>query len=158
MFREMLRFKQALSDEACVDILRKALRGVLSVNGDDGYPYAMPINHYYCEEDGHIYFHGGRLGHKIDALRRDERACFCVMDEGERAEEGWWLRIRSVVVFGRVRFVEDHGRAMDISRRLSHKFTQDEDYIEYEVAHSGPGTLVFELVPEHMTGKLVNER
>ena len=158
MFREMLRAKQALPREECVDILRRALRGVLCVNGDDGYPYGMPINHFYNDEDGHIYFHGGRFGHKIDAMRRDARVSFCVMDPGERVGDGWWLRFRSVIVFGRVRFLADHDRAMDISRRLSRKFTGDEQYIENEVAQSGPGTLVFELIPEHMTGKTVNER
>ena len=158
MFREIARAKQALSREECIEILRREKRGVLCVNGDDGYPYGLPINQFYNDEDGHIYFHGGRKGHRIDALRRDAKASFCVMDSGVQAEEGWWLKIRSVIVFGRVRFVEDHEKAMDISRRLSRKFTDDERYIEYEVAHSGPGTLVLELIPEHMTGKMVNER
>ena len=52
MFRKMLRFKQQLSDEECIYILKNQLRGVLSVHGDDGYPYGLPINYYYCEEDG----------------------------------------------------------------------------------------------------------
>ncbi|MBE7009832.1 MAG: pyridoxamine 5'-phosphate oxidase family protein, partial [Ruminococcaceae bacterium] len=82
MFREMLRFKQALPREECIDILKREKRGVLSVLGDDGYPYGMPINHFYCEDDGKLYFHGGRKGHKIDALRRCDKASFCVYDEG----------------------------------------------------------------------------
>ena len=57
MFREMLRKKQALTEEECIRILKEEPRGVLSVLGDDGYPYGMPLNHYYCEEDGKIYFH-----------------------------------------------------------------------------------------------------
>ena len=69
MFREMLRYKQALSEEECIEILKKELRGVLSVLGDDGYPYGMPINHFYNEEDGKIYFHSGMQGHKIDAMK-----------------------------------------------------------------------------------------
>ena len=158
MFREMMRSRQALSREECLELLRREPRGVLSVHGDDGYPYGMPINHFYNDEDGRIYFHGGRLGHKIDALRRDAKASLCVMDAGTPVEDGWWLRFRSVIVSGRVQFVEDHDRAMEISRRLSRKFTQDERYIEDEVAHSGPGTLVFALIPEHVTGKTVNER
>ena len=62
------------------------------------------------------------------------------------------------IVFGRLRIVEDHARALDISRRLSYKFTDDEAYINYEIEKSGPGVLVFELIPDHMTGKLVNEK
>lgn len=157
MFREMMRRQQALSREECVEVLKDSLRGVLSVTGDGGYPYGMPMNHWYCEEDGHIYFHGGKRGHKIDAIARDDRASFCVLDEGFRREGEWALNFRSVIVFGRLRPVEDHGRAMEISRRLSYKFTRDEQYIEEEIRRSGPHTLCLELVPEHMTGKRVNE-
>ena len=57
MFREMLRKKQQLSDEECIKILKEQLRGVLSVLGDDDYPYGMPINHYYCEKDGKMTRH-----------------------------------------------------------------------------------------------------
>ena len=60
MFREMLRKKQQLTQEACIEILKKEPRGVLSVLGDDGYPYGMPMNHYYCEEDGKIYFQAAK--------------------------------------------------------------------------------------------------
>ena len=51
MFREMRRRPQALSHEEIVDLLKKETRGVMSVQGDDGYPYGVPINHYYNEED-----------------------------------------------------------------------------------------------------------
>ena len=66
MFREILRIRQKISREECIEILRDEPRGVLSVLGDDDYPYGMPINHYYCEEDGKLYFHSGMKGHKID--------------------------------------------------------------------------------------------
>ena len=157
MFREMIRIRQQLATEECIDILKHELRGVLSVLGDDGYPYGMPMNHYYCEEDGRIYFHGGKSGHKIDAVRRDNKASFCVYDRGVRQEGEWFLRIRSVIVFGRIEIIEDPAKTVEISRRLSRKFTADENYIENEIVRSGPGTLLLALVPEHMTGKLVKE-
>ena len=157
MFREMIRKNKQLSREECAEVLRTALRGALSVQGDDGYPYAIPMNHWYCEEDGHIYFHGGPKGYKLDALRRDDKACFCTWDEGWREEGDWALNIRSVVVFGRVRVVEDHDRAMEISRQLSYKFTRDEQYIADEIRRSGPATVCLELIPDHMTGKRVKE-
>ena len=157
MFREMLRKKQQLPEEECIEILKNELRGVLSVIGDDDYPYGMPINHFYCEEDGKIYFHSGRKGHKIDAMKRHAKASFCVYDQGFRREGEWTLNIRSVIVFGRIEFIEDRETIYEIARRLSYKFTDDEEYIEHEIVRSGPGTLMFALVPEHMTGKLVNE-
>ena len=157
MFREMIRKKQQLSREECVRILKEEKRGVLSVTGDDGWPYGMPLNHWYCKEDGRLYFHSGMMGHKVDALRRDARASFCVYDRGFVREGEWALNIRSVIVFGRVEFVTDRDRLIRIARELSHKFTADEGYIEAEIRRSGPKTIMFALVPEHMSGKIVNE-
>ena len=136
MFREMLRKKQQITNEECIKILKEEPRGVLSVIGDNGYPYGMPINHYYCEEDGKLYFHSGMKGHKIDAITRCDKASYCVYDSGYR---------------------RDREKVYTIARRLSYKFTDDEEYIEREIKHAGPRTLMFALVPEHMTGKLVNE-
>lgn len=157
MFREIVRKKQALSPEESIEILKKEPRGVLSVIGNGGYPYGVPINHYYCEEDGNIYFHSGKSGHKIDSLRSCNKVSFCVYDEGYRNEGEWALNIRSVIVFGRVEPVEDFCKAMDICRKLCYKFTSDSDYIEKEIAVSGKNTFCFRLVPEHITGKRVNE-
>ena len=158
MFRDIQRVRQKLDREECLSVLKEAKRGVLSVIGDDGWPYGLPINHYYDEETGKLYFHSGKTGHKIDALRACEKASFCVMDEGRRLDGEWWLTFRSVVVFGRVSFTEDYGEAMDVSRKLSLRFTDDESYIEREIVQSGPAVLVFSLTPEHMTGKLVREK
>ena len=57
MFRKLTRIKQQISNEECVQILKNELRGVLAVLGDDDYPYALPINFYYSENDNKIYFH-----------------------------------------------------------------------------------------------------
>ena len=157
MFREIVRKKQALPKEECLQILAEARRGVLSVLGDDGYPYGMPLNHYYCPEDGKLYFHGGKTGHKIDALRAHPKASYCVMDEGVRLAGDWALTFRSVIVFGQVEFVEDAAVTERISRLLSRRFTDDEAYIDDEVRRSLSRTLLFALTPEHMTGKRVHE-
>lgn len=157
MFREIVRKKQALALEECKEILKNEPRGVLSLIGDGGYPYGVPINHYYCEENGHIYFHSGKSGHKVDALRACDKASFCVYDGGYRNEGEWALNIKSVIVFGRLQIVEDFDEAMDICRKLCYKFTSDSDYIEKEIEAYGKNTLCFKLIPEHITGKKVNE-
>ena len=157
MFREMLRKKQQLSDEKCIEILKQEPRGVLSVIGDDDYPYGMPLNHFYCESDGKLYFHSGKKGHKIDAMTRRDKASFCVYDQGFRREGEWALNIRSVIVFGRIEIITDPEKICEIARLLSYKFTDDEKYIEDEIKKSGSRTFMFALVPEHITGKLVNE-
>ena len=156
MFRDMVRKKQALSAEECVDILKNEPRGILSVIGDAGYPYALPINHFYSD-DGKLYFHSGKTGHKIDALKKCSKASFCVYDGGFRPEGEWALYINSVIVFGRVEFIDDRETIYDISRKLSRKFTDDNEYIEAEIKRFGSATLMFALVPEHITGKRVHE-
>ena len=82
MFREMRRFKQQISTEKCVEILKNEPRGVLMVLGDDDYPYGIPIDFYYDEREKKIYFHSAKQGHKIDAINRHDKASFCVYDQG----------------------------------------------------------------------------
>ena len=157
MFREMRRFKQQLSHEECLEILRSQVRGVLSVLGDEGYPYGVPLDFWYCEEDGNLYFHCAKEGHKTDALQACDKASFCVMDEGTAKEGDWALQFRSVIIFGRVSTVEDQDRRLFICRRLSERFTDDQEYIEKEIAGSGPRVQCLCLKIEHMTGKRVTE-
>ena len=157
MFREVARKKQSLSAERIAEILISEKRGVLSVNGDGGYPYGLPINYWYNEENGCIYFHSGKKGHKVDALSTDNRVSFCVYDSGYKKEGEWALNISSVIVFGRIYPVENNEQAMEICRKLSLKFTDDVGYIESEIHKFGNATLCYELRPEHITGKTVNE-
>ena len=157
MFREMRRFKQQISKEECAQILREQPRGVLSMIGDDGYPYGIPLDHWYCEEDNRLYFHCAKVGHKIDAITACDKVSYCVMDEGFHRDGEWALNINSVVVFGRMRIVEDEEKKREICTNLVRKFTDDEAYLVKELASAFPRVNCLELAIEHMTGKLVNE-
>ena len=44
MFRPMRRIKQQISDDEALEVLKNAKRGVLSVIGDDGWPYGIYVN------------------------------------------------------------------------------------------------------------------
>lgn len=156
-FRPLIRKHLELPQAECLDLLRREKRGVLSVLGDGGYPYGTTIDHYYNDEDGKLYFHCGRVGHRLDALRRNDKACFTCTDGGTPIDGGWALRFRSVVVFGRVEIVDDAARAAEIAARLSRKFTDDEAYISAEIARSLKATLLLALTPEHICGKIVKE-
>ena len=157
MFRELTRIKQKLSQEESISILKQQPRGVLSLMGDDGYPYGVPIDHWYNEADGKIYFHSGKTGYKVDAIGRCSKASVCVCDEGYRLEGDWALHIKSVIVFGRIRIVEDHEKALELTRSLSRKYTSDEAYIQKEIDSFGHEVLVFALEPEQITGKVTKE-
>ena len=157
MFRPMRRIKQQLSDAEALEILAKAKRGVLSVVGDDGWPYGIWLNPHYRREDERIYFHGAKEGHKIDALRRDARVSFTVIDDGVQDEGGWAYTFRSVVVFGRIEFVEDQAFALELCRELARRFNPSEEDIEKEIRMAGARFQVLCLIPEHITGTRVHE-
>ena len=155
MFRKMRRFKQQISEEECIRILKEQPRGVLSMIGDDGYPYGIPLDHWYSGNK--LYFHGAKVGHKMDAITAFDKVSYCVMDEGFRRDGKWALNIKSVVVFGRIRVVEDEAKKREICTNLVRKFTDDEEYLQKELTNAFPRVNCLELTIEHMTGKLVNE-
>lgn len=157
MFREIARKKQELPMDKVIEILETEKRGVLSVLGDDGYPYGLPINYWYNKENGYLYFHSGKTGHKIDAIESNNKVSFCVYDAGYRKEGEWALNISSVIVFGKMHIIENFEEAMEICKKLSLKYTPDLKYIEDEIRTYGKATLCYELRPEHITGKIVNE-
>ena len=159
MFRQMRRISQQISREECVRILKEQRRGVLSLLGDGGYPYGIPIDHWYSEEDDKLCFHCAQVGHKIDAVEACDKVSFCVTDGGSRKEgEEEALYVNSVVVFGRMRIVDDEDRRREICTGLVKKYTDDEDYLQKKLANSLPRVRCLELTIEHMTGKLVKSR
>ena len=156
-FRTMRRFKQQISDEKCRNILKEEKRGVLSMIGENGYPYGIPMDHWYSEEDDKLYFHCAKTGHKLDAIAACDKVSYCVMDEGFQKEGEWALNINSVVIFGRMKVVEDEEKKREICINICRIFTDDEDYLQRELDDALPRVNCLELEIEHMTGKLVNE-
>ncbi len=98
MFRPLRRIKQQLSLEECISVLKNEVRGVLAVLGDEDYPYGVPINFYYSQENNKIYFHGSREGHKIDAIKNHDKVSFCVYDKGTQIEGKLGLDYKSAIV------------------------------------------------------------
>ena len=157
MFRDISRKNQRLELPQIITILNNEKRGILSVNGENGYPYGLPINYWYNEENGYIYFHSGKKGHKVDAINADNRVSFCVYDSGFKRDGEWALNINSVIVFGKIHVVENFEKSVEIFRKLSLKFTSDTEYIDSEINKFAKATICYELIPEHITGKIVNE-
>jgi uridylate kinase len=89
--------------------------------------------------------------------KKHDKVSFCVYDQGYRNEGDWAWNVKSVIVFGRMEILNDKDKIIEITTKLSHKFTQDEEYIRKEIEQHGHRTLLLKLVPEHMCGKLVNE-
>lgn len=156
-FRKMRRWKQSLTEEECIEVLKTAPRGIMAFQGENGYPYAIPLNQFYDESDGRLYFHGAREGLKLDLMAKENKVCFTVMDEGFKKPGDWALNIKSIVCLGRLERVDDHALILEQCRKLAMKFNPDEAAAEAEVKRSGDHVNMLVMTIDRMTGKLVNE-
>lgn len=151
MDRPMRRHRQALSQEECQSILARNSHGVLAINGDDGYPYAVPLS--YAVVDDKIYFHSAVEGHKIDALRACDKVCFTVVDADEVVAEQFTTYYRSVIVFGRARILTDPADLRSALEALADKYSPHAHGREKEIEGALSRVAVIELTPDAITGK-----
>lgn len=153
MFREMRRKKQALSLEESEAILERGSAGVLAVEGDGGYPYAVPLSYVYRE--GKLVFHCAKSGHKLDGIRSNNRVSFCVIDRDTVVPEEYTTYFRSVIVFGKARILEDEAEKRTAIDRLARKYAP-EDSAENRsraIEREYRGLCMVEVTAEHITGK-----
>ena len=153
MFRAMRRKRQALSPEACAAILARGTSGVLALSGDDGYPYAVPLSYVY--DGGAIYFHCAREGHKLDAIRRNPKASFCVIDQDQVVPEEYTSYFRSVIAFGTVRVLEGEGEKRSAIEKLALKYAPEDSAGRRREAidREWMSLCMLEMTVEHLTGK-----
>ena len=131
------------------------------MHGDDGYPYAVPLSFAY--EDGKLFFHCAKAGHKIDAIERDEKVSFCVIAADDVVQSTFTTHFRSAIVFGRARVVADDAAKRHALECLVKKYSPDYvDAADAEIDGDWKRVCVIELAIEHMTGKasieLIKER
>lgn len=158
MFRTLRKKKNEISIEAVKDLLRSSRRGVLAVNGDEGYPYAIPINYLYDEQNNKIIFHGAKVGHKVDALKKNNKVCFTVFGNEDIKDEHWAPYLQSVVIFGKCHFVECDDNITNMVKTFALKYYPNEDLVNKEIEASINGVQMFEIEIEHLSGKEVQER
>ena len=153
MFREMRRKRQALTQAQCQAILEQGSCGVLALSGDDGYPYAVPLSYLYHQ--GKLYFHCAKSGHKLDALRREPKASFCVVAQDQVAPLEYTTLYRSVIVFGRLRELEDDKEKRAAIEALALKYAPQDTpaHREEAIRRDWAPLCVLELTPEHVSGK-----
>lgn len=153
MFREMRRKRQALSLEECAAILNRGTAGVLALSGDDGYPYAVPISYVY---DGNkIYFHCAKSGHKLDAIQKNAKASFCVVDQDQIVPEEYTTYFRSVIVFGQIRVLTDDNEKRTSIEKLAIKYApmDTETGRKAAIEREWKPLCMLEMCIDHMTGK-----
>ena len=157
MFRPLRRLRQKAEKEECIKILTEEKRAVLAVNGDDGYPYAVPINFYYDSDTDKIYFHCAKAGHKLDAMLKDDKVCFTVYNTGYQKED-WSYYVTSVVVFGRARVMDNEDEKREKIRLFGMKYYPSGPEVDEEIRKDFDRVNLIEITVEHMTGKQVHEK
>lgn len=125
MERKMRRIRQLLPIDENIRILKTGKFAVLAVAGDDGYPYAVPINYVYYE--GSVYIHCAKQGHKIDAIIRNPKCSLCIVDKDEVVAEEFTSYFRSVIAFGHAEIVEAEEDKSNALRLLCDKYSRGID-------------------------------
>ena len=162
MFRPMRRSQQALSRKDCEKILSRGTSGVLAVSGDEDWPYAVPLSYVY--DNDKIFFHCAKAGHKLDAIRKEPRVSFCVIDRDQIVEEAFTTYYRSVIAFGTVRILEDTAEKRAAIEKLALKYAPEQDKAarDREISREWDALCMLEQTVHHLTGKeaieLVRER
>lgn len=153
MFRDMRRKEQALSREECLAVLDRGTSGVLAVYGDDGYPYAVPLSYAY--EDGKLWFHCARQGHKLDAILRDPKVSFCVVDRDQVVSLEYTTYFRSVILFGKARVLEDPMEIRTALEKLALRYAPEDSGAHREaiLEKELPAVVMVEIAVEHLSGK-----
>jgi uncharacterized protein len=156
MFREMRRKKQLLSESETIEILQSCTSGVLAITGDDDYPYAVPLSFVY--EDGKLFFHFAKAGHKLDSIARNNKVSFCVIKTNDIIQKSFTTHFRSAIVFGRARILTEDSEKKHALECLVEKYSPD--YIpegQSEIEAGWEKVCVAEVQIEHMTGKAAIE-
>ena len=159
MIRKMRRAeKKAIPNDESNKLLKEAKRGVLAVAGDDDYPYAVPINFYYDETAGKIYFHSSLAGHKVDAMKRNPKVCFTVFSDPQIKDLDWAPYLKSVVVFGKAQPIAEVEEKRKMLKTFAMKYYPSEAEADEEIAADFKAMQMIEITIEHMTGKEIQEK
>ena len=151
-FRPMRRNRQQLSKDECESILGRCTSGVLALTGDGGYPYAVPLSYVYAY--GAIIFHSAVQGHKVNAIRQDNRCSFCVIEQDDIRPAEFTTYFRSVIAFGRIHILEDTDEKVQALRQLGRRYSpNDEPGLQHEIDKSLDRVLLLRLEIDHLSGK-----
>jgi uncharacterized protein len=101
-----------LSNNAEIEeIVKKCQVCHVAMVDHEGKPYIVPMNFGF--EAGVIYLHSSQTGKKIEILKNNPDVCVefstdhLLRYQNEEVACSWGMRYRSVLVYGKVKFIED---------------------------------------------------
>lgn len=151
MFKEMRRNKQVLDNNEAIKVLQRNTSGTLALLSDHNYPYALPISYVYYE--GKLFFHSSTTGHKIDAIRKNNKASFCVIDEDQVIPDKFTTHYRSVIAFGKISILEDDAQKQFAIHKFIEKYVPNDYDSKQVIEQTYDKFCIIELDIEHISGK-----
>jgi len=151
MFRSIRRRDREVSEQDARQILARAEYGVLATVSEDGWPYAVPVNHLV--EGNVLYLHCALEGHKLDNIVQDARVSYCAVASTQVLPAKLSTLYESAIVFGRAVRVTDPIEKEQALRRLATRFGGSPEQTEQELRTSGPQAAVIRIEIERITGK-----
>lgn len=151
MSKEMRRRDRQLSEEQTKEVIARGIYGVLSLGGDE--PYGVPLSYVY--NNGCIFFHCALEGMKLDLLRNNNRAAFCVVSEAVPLTDAFSMRYDCAMAFGRVTEVED-AMKLQILVDFIDRYASDDGYRSKGREHAAnmrDKTMVLKMEIERISGK-----
>lgn len=151
--KEMRRKRQALSKEECIEVLKRGTSGVLSLCNHDLEPYGVPLSYFY--DNNRLYFHSAKSGYKLDIIKDNPKASFCLIDQDQIVSEKYTTYFRSVIVFGNVHIIDDeeHKRQAIETLALKYSPSESEESRTQEIERFWKTLCMLELDIKDMTGK-----
>ena len=93
-------------------------------------------------------------GHKVDAIRKCDKASFCVIAQDDIHPEKYTTYFRSVIAFGRIHIIEDDKEKLEIARLLGNRYNPNqEESLQKEIQSGLSRMLAIRFDIEHLTGK-----
>ena len=152
-FRTMVNQNKAMDQEEILQLIQKENYGVLSVNGDDGFPYGVPVNYLY--HDGKFIIHGtAGNSHKLDSIRKDDKVCLTIVGEHELIEEDYTTEFSSVIVFGTAKIVSSDEEKKELMTAFVKGLAPAAyDQIKDRCVKESRGYSMLVITPAYITGK-----
>ncbi|MGA2571730.1 MAG: pyridoxamine 5'-phosphate oxidase family protein [Terracidiphilus sp.] len=155
--REMRRQKRAVTEAEAREILARAEHGVLATVGEDGWPYAAPLNHVQIGDA--LYVHCAFEGHKLENIAHEERVSYCAVASATVVPSMLSTLYESAIVFGRAALVTDANEKRRALKLLTERFCgrgeeTDKQFEEHmRKSGDGEGTAMIRITIERITGK-----
>ena len=133
------------------DLLKTCEYGVMSTADSVNQPYGIPINYVY--QNGSIYFHCAKSGHKLDNIKDNPKVSFCVVGKTKLLPSEFATEYESAVAFGIASEVQGSERTdalIAILEKYSPEFINEgKRYLEQK----DKATTVVKIDINHITGK-----